>query len=111
MNLQERGELFVSPGDEVYCGMVIGENPRDLDMNVNITKEKRLTNMRAAGADAYEKMMPARKMSLEESIEFIREDELIEITPKILRVRKRQLDPLARKRRSTGEVEVPAAAG
>ena len=98
INLQERGELFVGPTEEVYNGMIVGENSRDKDLDVNITKEKKLTNMRAASADSFEKLVPPRRMSLEESIEFIREDELIEITPKSLRLRKRHLDPNARKR-------------
>lgn len=98
VNLQERGELFVGPTDEVYNGMIVGENSRDKDLDVNITKEKKLTNMRAASADNFEKLVPPRRMSLEEAIEFIREDELIEVTPKSLRLRKRHLDPNARKR-------------
>ena len=98
LNLQERGILFVGPGDEVYEGMIVGENSRDNDLEVNITKEKKLTNMRAASADSFEKLIPPKKMSLEESIEFIREDELIEITPVLFRVRKRILDPHERKR-------------
>jgi GTP-binding protein len=98
INLQERGELFVGPADEVYAGMIVGENSRDVDLEVNITKEKKLTNMRASSADAFEKIIPPRRMSLEESIEFIREDELIEITPQSLRLRKRYLDPHERKK-------------
>ncbi len=98
INLQERGELFVSPTDRVYDGMIVGENSRDADLEVNITKEKKLTNMRAASADSFEKLVPARRMSLEESIEFIREDELIEITPGSLRLRKRHLNTHNRKR-------------
>ncbi|NNF03806.1 MAG: translational GTPase TypA [Rhodothermales bacterium] len=98
LNLQERGELFVGPGDAVYEGMLVGENSRDADLDVNITKEKKLTNMRAASADAFEKLIPPRRMSLEESIEFIREDELIEVTPTSLRLRKRFLNPHDRKR-------------
>ncbi len=98
INLQERGELFVGPTDEVYAGMIVGENGRDADLDVNITKEKKLTNMRAASADSFEKLVPPVRMSLEESIEFIREDELIEVTPKSLRLRKRYLDPHVRKR-------------
>ncbi|HUF09721.1 MAG TPA: translational GTPase TypA [Rhodothermales bacterium] len=93
INLQERGELFVAPTDPVYSGMLVGENSRDVDLDVNITKEKKLTNMRAASADSFEKLVPPRRMSLEESIEFIRDDELIEVTPKTLRIRKRHLDP------------------
>ncbi|MBO6574520.1 MAG: translational GTPase TypA [Rhodothermales bacterium] len=98
LNLQERGELFVSPGDPVYAGLIVGENARDVDLEVNITKEKKLTNMRAASADAFEKLIPARKMSLEASIEFIRDDELLEITPESVRLRKRYLDPHERKK-------------
>jgi GTP-binding protein len=98
LSLQERGELFVGPTDEVYPGMLVGENSRDADLDVNITKEKKLTNMRAASADTFEKLVPPRRMSLEEAIEFIREDELIEITPKSMRLRKRHLDTNERKR-------------
>ena len=98
VNLQERGQLFVGPGDEVYNGMVVGENSRDEDMEANITKEKKLSNMRSSGADNFEKLNPPRRMSLEEAIEFIREDELIEITPTSTRIRKRYLDPHERKR-------------
>jgi GTP-binding protein len=98
VNLQDRGELFVAPGDDIYSGMIVGENSRDVDLDVNITKEKKLTNMRAASADAFEKLVPPRRFSLEECIEFIREDELIEITPVSIRLRKRFLDPNERKR-------------
>ncbi|MDX1741056.1 MAG: hypothetical protein R3178_07175 [Rhodothermales bacterium] len=105
INLQDRGELFVSPTEQVYGGMIVGENGRDADLDVNITKEKKLTNMRAAAADSFEKLVPARRMSLEEAIEFIREDELIEITPQSLRIRKRHLDPNDRKRFAMGKTE------
>lgn len=98
VNLQERGELFVGPTDMVYGGMLVGENSRDADLDVNITKEKKQTNMRAAGSDNFEKLIPPRRFSLEEAIEFIREDELIEVTPKSIRLRKRYLDIHARKR-------------
>jgi len=98
VNLQERGELFVGPGDEVYRGMIVGENSRDADLDVNVTKEKKLTNMRSSTADNFEKQVPPRRMSLEESIEFVRDDELIEITPSGFRLRKRHLDPNDRKR-------------
>jgi GTP-binding protein len=98
LSLQERGELFVEPGDEVYAGMIVGENAREGDLDVNIVKEKKLTNMRASSADAFEKLNPARKMPLEAALEFIREDELMEITPKSLRLRKRHLDVNDRKR-------------
>ncbi len=98
VNLQERGELFMGPTDMVYGGMLVGENSRDVDLEVNITKEKKLTNMRASSSDAFQKLIPPRRMSLEESIEFIRDDELIEVTPKSLRLRKRHLDTHERKR-------------
>jgi len=98
INLQERGDLFISPRDQVYDGMIVGENARDVDLDVNPTKEKKLTNMRAAAADNFEKLIPPIKMSLEESIEFIREDELIEVTPTSLRLRKRHLNPHDRKK-------------
>jgi GTP-binding protein len=98
LSLQERGELFVGPQDEVYAGMIVGENSRDTDLDVNITKEKKLTNMRAAAADTFEKLVPPRRMSLEEAIEFIREDELMEVTPESVRLRKRFLDINDRKR-------------
>ena len=99
-SLQERGELFVGPTDDVYNGMIIGENARDADLDVNVTKEKKLTNMRAASADSFERLVPPRRMSLEEAIEFIREDELIEVTPSSFRLRKRHLDPHERKRQA-----------
>jgi GTP-binding protein len=100
LNIQERGILFVGPADNVYKGMIAGENSRDVDLDVNITKEKKLTNMRAASADSFEKLVPPRVLSLEEAIEFIREDELIEVTPDSIRLRKRYLDPNERKRKS-----------
>ncbi len=98
VSLQERGELFLGPTDEVYSGMIVGENSRDADLDVNITKEKKLTNMRASSSDSFEKLVPPRRMSLEEAIEFIREDELIEVTPKAFRLRKRHLDVNERKK-------------
>lgn len=98
LNLQGRGILFVSPTEAVYTGMIVGENSRDVDLDVNITKEKKLTNMRAASADVLEKLVPPLRMSLEEALEFIREDELIEVTPKSFRLRKRYLDVNARKK-------------
>ena len=97
INLQVRGQLFVGPADVVYEGMLVGENSRDTDLDVNITKEKKQTNMRAAGSDSYEKIVPPLCMSLEQSIEFIRHDELIEVTPHHLRLRKRHLDQNERK--------------
>ena len=97
-NLQSRGELFVGPNETVYRGMLVGESSRGADLDVNITRERRQTNMRAASANAYEKTVPPRRLSLEQSIEFIREDELIEVTPAQLRLRKRHFDPHERKR-------------
>src|SRR5438093_536098 len=90
-HLQARGGMFVGPGVEIYTGQVVGENSRDSDMDVNITKEKKLTNMRASTADEAAKLTPPRSMSLEQCLEWIREDELLEVTPKSLRLRKRQL--------------------
>ncbi|MCW5965231.1 MAG: translational GTPase TypA [Bryobacterales bacterium] len=90
-NLQERGELFIEPGTEVYEGMIVGENARDADLNVNIVKEKKLTNMRASSADEAIRLVPPRLLNLEQAIEFIREDELVEVTPKSIRLRKRIL--------------------
>ena len=90
-NLQERGELFVKPGTEVYQGMVIGENARDVDLNVNVVKEKKLTNMRASTSDDAIRLVPFRELSLEQALEFINDDELVEVTPQAIRLRKRTL--------------------
>ncbi len=90
-HLQPRGELFISPGDEVYEGMVVGENAREKDIDVNITKEKKLTNMRASTSDEAIHVVPPRVMSLEQSLEFLAEDELLEVTPLSLRLRKKIL--------------------
>ncbi|MET8553818.1 translational GTPase TypA [Streptomyces sp. NPDC004959] len=91
-NLQERGVLFVEPGTEVYEGMIVGENSRADDMDVNITKEKKLTNMRSSTADVTESLVPPRKLSLEQSLEFCRDDECVEVTPETVRIRKVVLD-------------------
>ena len=98
LNLQDRGEFFVAPGDRVYEGMIVGEHNRPQDLDVNMTKEKKLTNMRAAAGEELERLPPPRRMSLEEAIEFIRADELIEITPADFRLRKRHRDPKTRRR-------------
>ncbi len=98
VNLQERGTLFTEPGTEVYEGMIVGENSRADDMDVNITKEKKLTNVRASSADNFEKIVPARKLSLEQSLEFCREDECVEVTPDAVRIRKVELDQTLRAR-------------
>ncbi len=86
--LQERADLFIDPGDEVYEGMIVGENARNDDMTVNPTKEKKLTNMRASGSDRNILLKPPRRMSLEESLEYIEDDELVEVTPAVIRLRK-----------------------
>ena len=96
--LQERMSFFVQPTEEVYEGMVIGENSRSDDMDVNITKEKKLTNMRSSTADTFESMTPPRLLSLEESLEFAREDECVEVTPEKVRIRKVVLDATERGR-------------
>jgi GTP-binding protein len=97
-NLQERGTLFVDPATEVYEGMIIGENSRDDDMDVNITKEKKQTNIRSATSDNFEKVIPPKKLSLEQCLEFCREDECVEVTPANVRIRKVILDASARNR-------------
>ncbi|HTF12147.1 MAG TPA: translational GTPase TypA [Asanoa sp.] len=98
LNLQERGTLFVDPGTEVYEGMIVGENSRSDDMDVNITKEKKLTNMRQSTSDETEKVIPPRKLSLEQALEFCREDECVEVTPTSVRIRKVILDQTVRGR-------------
>jgi GTP-binding protein len=90
-NLQERGEIFVTPGTEVYEGMIVGENARDRDIDVNIIKEKKLTNMRASTSDDAIRLVPPRILNLEQAIEFIREDEYVEVTPHSIRLRKKIL--------------------
>jgi GTP-binding protein len=97
-NLQERGSLFVEPTTEVYEGMIVGENSRADDMDVNITKEKKLTNMRSSTGDELERLIPARKLSLEQALEFCREDECVEVTPVAVRLRKVVLDQTQRGR-------------
>jgi len=90
-NLQERGELFLRPGTEVYEGMIIGENAKAADLVVNVTKEKKLTNMRSSTSDEAIRLVPYRELSLEQALEFINEDELVEITPASIRLRKKTL--------------------
>ncbi|MET7900040.1 translational GTPase TypA [Streptomyces sp. NPDC005355] len=97
-NLQERGVLFASPGTEVYEGMIVGENSRSDDMDVNITKEKKLTNMRSSTADVTESLVPPRMLSLEQCLEFCRDDECVEVTPETVRIRKVVLDQKERGR-------------
>ena len=96
--LLDRGKFFIDPGDEIYCGEVVGEHTRERDLNINICKTKKLTNVRAAGSDEKVVLPPPVKMSLEEMLEYIREDELVEVTPHHLRMRKILLDPMDRKR-------------
>ena len=98
-NLQERGELFIGPGVDVYEGMIVGENSREQDMDVNVTKEKKLTNMRSSTADEAIRLIPHRELSLEQAIEFIADDEYVEITPKTIRLRKKVLPAGKRPRR------------
>ncbi len=97
-NAQDRGLMFVSPGDRVYAGMIVGQNPKNLDIEVNVCKKKQLTNTRASGSDEALKLVPPKKMSLEQCMEFIDADELLEVTPLTLRIRKKILDPTLRKR-------------
>ena len=97
-NLQDRGIMFIKPQDKVYVGMVIGQHAKDNDLDVNPIKGKAQSNVRSSGADEAIKLVPPRNMSLENCLEWIEDDELVEITPVSLRIRKRELDPTARKR-------------
>ena len=106
--LQERGELFVGPGIEVYEGMVVGENARDNDLDVNIVREKKLTNMRSSTADEAIRLVPFKNLNLEQAIEFISNDELVEVTPKSLRLRKKILEANRRPRRNAQPAGVEA---
>ena len=104
LNLQERGSLFIAPGVELYEGMIVGENSRADDLDVNATKEKKLTNMRAASSDETIRLIPPRPLSLEQALELIREDECVEVTPKSIRLRKVELSGAeAAERRGAGE--------
>ena len=98
-NIQERGRLFIGPQEDVYEGMIVGENSREQDMDVNVTKEKKLTNMRSSTADEAIRLIPHRELSLEQAIEFIADDEYVEITPKTIRLRKKVLQANKRPRR------------
>ena len=102
-NLEDRGRMFIGPQEQVYVGMIIGEHSRDNDLEVNPLKGKKLTNVRASGTDEAVRLTPHIKMSLEEAIAYIDDDELVEVTPKIIRLRKRELDPHERKRASRKE--------
>jgi GTP-binding protein len=108
MNLQERGSMFVGPGTEVYEGMIVGENARAEDLDVNATKEKKLTNMRSSTADELVRLIPPRPLSLEQALEFIREDECVEVTPASIRLRKVELS--ASKRQSAASKKARALA-
>ena len=101
-NLQERGTLFIRPGIKVYEGMIIGENARAVDLDVNAIKEKKLTNMRAASADEAMRLVPPKELSLEQAIEFIGDDELVEVTPQNIRLRKRVLRANERPKKKEG---------
>jgi predicted membrane GTPase involved in stress response len=96
--LQERGSLFVTPGTEVYEGMIVGENSRSDDMDVNVTRERKMTNVRSAGAEELERLVPPRLLSLEQALEFCAPDECVEITPTAIRMRKTMLDAKERGR-------------
>ena len=111
-NLQDRGTMFIGHGDRVYQGMIVGENSRDNDLDINVLKGKKLTNVRASGADEAVVLVPPRKMSLEDMMAYINDDELVEVTPKSLRLRKRHLDPTEReiaKKKANKEREAGAA--
>jgi GTP-binding protein len=105
-NLQERGILFVGPGVEVYEGMIIGENAREADLDVNVVREKKLTNMRASTADEAIRLVPFTALTLEQAIEFVADDEMVEVTPRSLRLRKKILQSNKRPRKNVA----PAAA-
>ncbi|MBR5328697.1 MAG: translational GTPase TypA, partial [Firmicutes bacterium] len=108
-NAQERGTLFIGPGEQVYAGMVVGYSPKNEDLTVNVCKKKQMTNTRASGSDEALRLTPPRKMSLEEAIEFMNDDELLEVTPENFRIRKRLLDHAERmralKRSKTGNIQ------
>jgi GTP-binding protein len=106
--LQERAELFVAPGDDVYEGMIVGENARDNDLVVNPTKEKKLTNVRAAGSDENIILKPPRQLFLEAALEYIEDDELVEVTPNVIRLRKVYLRETDRKRYGKSPSELVA---
>ena len=102
-NLEERGKMFIGAQEQVYQGMIIGEHSRDNDLEVNPLKGKKLTNVRASGTDEAVRLTTPVRMSLEEAIAYIDDDELVEVTPKAIRIRKRHLDPHERKRQSRAD--------
>jgi GTP-binding protein len=97
-NAQERGTLFIGPGEKVYSGMVIGQSPKTEDIEVNVCKRKQLTNTRSSASDEALRLTPPKVLSLEQALDFIEKDELLEVTPSSLRIRKKILDPTLRKR-------------
>ncbi len=97
-HVQDRGDIFVEPTERVYEGMIVGENSREQDMDVNVVKEKKLTNMRSSGADDAARLVPVHRKSLEQALEWVRDDELLEVTPASLRLRKRVLQANLRPR-------------
>ena len=107
-NLQERGTLFVGPGEDVYEGMIVGENARADDLDVNPTKEKHLTNIRSSTADELVRLVPKRELSLDQALEFLREDESVEVTPLNVRLRKTKLDANSRLKASRARKRAPA---
>jgi GTP-binding protein len=108
-NLQERAQMFVEPGELVYEGMVVGENSRPGDMDVNVTKEKKLTNMRTTASDENIQLEPPREITLEYGLEYIEEDELIEVTPENIRLRKRMLAAVDRKKAARAAARIADA--
>ncbi len=110
MNLQERGTLFVGPGEELYEGMIVGENARPEDLDVNACREKHLTNMRSSTAEVLVRLVPHRRLSLDQALEFLREDECVEVTPDAVRLRKLTLDAVARQKESRARRRVPEPA-
>jgi GTP-binding protein len=110
-NLQERGSLFVGPGEEVYEGMIVGENGRSEDLDVNAVKEKHLTNMRSSTSDVLVRLVPARRLSLDQAMEFVREDECVEVTPEVVRLRKVELDATRRQKLARNRARDRVAAG
>jgi GTP-binding protein len=107
-SLQDRGKFFIEPGEVVYAGQIVGEHSKENDIEVNVQRGKKLTNMRASGADKAIKIVPAIKFSLEEALEYIEEDEMVEVTPKSIRLRKLYLDSNERKRFNLGKISASA---
>ena len=100
--------MFIRPTTRVYEGMIVGENARSVDLDVNIVREKKLTNMRAAGSDETVRLVPAHRLSLDQALEFIREDEGVEVTPDAIRLRKLELDPVERQKQARARKRVEA---